>query len=198
MDSVFGICGKDWVIVCADTAVNRSIFTLKHDDDKIMQLNQFKVLATTGEQTDRYRYSNLMMRNLTLQEIRTGFEPSVEATANFLRTEMANSLRSREPFQVNVLIGGYDQIEKTSKLYWMDYMGTLQQVTKGAHGYAGYFVNSVLDQHYRQDMTLEQGLDACRQCIKELRTRFIINQPTFVAKVVTADQIQVMPLDAAP
>ena len=49
MDSAFGICGKDWVIVCADTAVNRSIFTLKHDDDKIMQLNQNKVLALTGE-----------------------------------------------------------------------------------------------------------------------------------------------------
>ena len=36
MDSAFGICGRDWVIVCTDTSVNRSIFTLKHDDDKIM------------------------------------------------------------------------------------------------------------------------------------------------------------------
>ena len=49
MDSAFGICGKDWVIVCADTNVNRSIFTLKNDDDKIMQLNEFKVMACTGE-----------------------------------------------------------------------------------------------------------------------------------------------------
>ena len=153
MDSAFGICGKDWVIVCADTAVNRSIFTLKHDDDKILQVNQFKVLATTGEQTDRYQFSNLMMRNLQLQEIRTGYEPSVEATAHFLRSELASSLRSKSPFQVNVLMGGYDQIEKQAKLYWMDYLGTLQQVTKGAHGYAGYFVNSVLDQHYRENMT---------------------------------------------
>ena len=69
-------------------------------------------------------------------------------------------------------------------------------MTKGAHGYAGYFVNSVLDQHYKENMSLEEGLNACRQCIKELQTRFIINQPTFVAKVVTADQIQVVPLAA--
>ena len=46
-------------------------------------------------------------------------------------------------------------------------------------------------------MTMEQGLEACRQCIKELKTRFIINQPSFIAKIVTADQIQVMPLQAA-
>ena len=194
MDSAFGICGKDWVIVCADTSVNRSVFTLKHDDDKIMQLNQYKVLACTGEQTDRYQYSNLMMRNLQLMEYRTGFEPSVEATAQFLRSEMASSLRSRSPFQVNVLMGGYDQIEKEAKLYWMDYLGTLQQVTKGAHGYAAYFVNSVLDNAFKQGMTKEEGLQACRLCIKELKTRFIINQPTFVAKIVTADQVEVMPL----
>ena len=50
---------------------------------------------------------------------------------------------------------GVPQLEKQAKLYWMDYLGTLQQVTKGAHGYAGYFVNSVLDQHYREDMTVE-------------------------------------------
>ena len=64
MDSAFGICGRDWVIVCTDTSVNRSIFTLKHDDDKIIQLNQCKVLACTGEQQDRYQFANLMMRNL--------------------------------------------------------------------------------------------------------------------------------------
>ena len=106
-------------------------------------------------------------------------------------------MRSRSPFQVNVLMGGYDQIEKEAKLYWMDYLGTLQQVTKGAHGYAAYFVNSVLDNAFKQGMTKEEGLQACRLCIKELKTRFIINQPTFVAKIVTADQVEVMPLEAA-
>ena len=94
-------------------------------------------------------------------------------------------------------MGGYDLHEKEAKLYWMDYLGTMQQVTKGAHGYAGYFVNSVLDNQFKTGMTLEQGLEACRQCIKELKQRFIINQPNFVAKIVTADQVQVMPLQAA-
>ncbi len=72
----------------------------------------------------------------------------MESTAQFIRTEMAIALR-KAPYQTNVLIGGYDLIEKQAKLYWMDYLGTLQQVQKGAHGYAGYFVNSVLDNLYR-------------------------------------------------
>lgn len=49
MDSVFGICGHDWVIIASDTAVNRSIFTLKHDEDKIMVLDKYKVLGAAGE-----------------------------------------------------------------------------------------------------------------------------------------------------
>ena len=174
MDTVFGIAGKEWVLVVTDTAVNRSIFSLKHDEDKIMDLNQFKVVGAAGEQTDRYQYTNYIKRNLELQEFRTGCEMGVEATANYMRTELATALR-KGPYQVNLLIGGYDLQEKRAKLFWMDYLGTLQQVNKGAQGYAGYFVNSVLDNHFKHDMSLEQGMEAARQCIRELRTRFMIN-----------------------
>ena len=95
---------------------------------------------------------------------------------------------------VNCLVGGYDVHEKEAKLFWLDYIGTLQQVTKGAHGYAGYFVNSVLDNAYKQGMSLDEGIEACKKCVIELRTRFIINQPNYVAKIVTKDGVQVMPL----
>ena len=76
----------------------------------------------------------------------------------------------------------------------MDYFGALQQVSKGAHGYAGYFVNSVLDNNFQKDMTLEQGIETMKKCIVELRTRFIINQPTFKAKIVTKDGVQLIDL----
>ena len=77
----------------------------------------------------------------------------------------------------------------------MDYLGTLQQVTKGAHGYAGYFVNSVLDNSFQKDMTLDDGIATLKKCIVELRTRFIIKQPNFVAKIVTREGIKVINLD---
>eukprot|EP00347_Sterkiella_histriomuscorum_P005400 403356758 len=194
MDSIFGLCGSDWVVVAADTAVNRSIFTLKHDDDKILSLNTNKVLAAAGEQTDRYQFCNYIQKNLELQAFRTGHELSVEASAQYMRTELASALR-RAPYQVNCLIGGFDHIDGKAKLFWMDYFGTLQQVTKGAHGYAAYFVNSVLDNNYHKDMTLEDGIATLKKCIQELRTRFIINQPAFIAKIVTKEGIRIINLD---
>ena len=112
-----------------------------------------------------------------------------------MRNELAEALR-RGPYQVNSLIGGFEHSTGEAKLYWMDYLGTLQQVQKGAHGYAAYFVNSVLDNDFRADMTLEDGINALKKCVVELRTRFIMKQPTFIAKIVTKDGIKVINLEA--
>ena len=56
-------------------------------------------------------------------------------------------------------------------------------------------MNSVLDQHFKMDMSLDQGIAACKDCIKELRTRFMINQHGYVGKVVTREGIKVVNFD---
>ena len=48
-DSTFGLAGKDWVIIVTDSAVNRSIFTLKHNEDKITQLSSHKIMGLSGD-----------------------------------------------------------------------------------------------------------------------------------------------------
>ena len=65
-----------------------------------------------------------MKANLELMELRTGVELGVESTAQYLRTEMATALR-KGPFQVNLLMGGYDPVDGRCRLYWLDYLGTL-------------------------------------------------------------------------
>ncbi len=66
MDTVFGIAGKDWVLIVTDTAVNRSIFSLKHDEDKITNLSAKKIVGAAGEQCDRYQFTNYISKNLAL------------------------------------------------------------------------------------------------------------------------------------
>jgi len=80
---------------------------------------------------------------------------------------LAEALREG-PYQTNALIGGIDD-DGEAKMYWLDYLGTLERVTKGAHGYAGYFVSSVLDNAYKATITKDEGLAAIKQCIHELK-----------------------------
>jgi hypothetical protein len=65
-------------------------------------------------------------------------ELSPAATANFVRGELASALRSRRPYTVNLLLGGYDKIADKPTLYWIDYLASLAPVPYGAHGYAQY------------------------------------------------------------
>ena len=60
MDAVFGVCGKDWVLIVTDTAVNRSIFTLKHNEEKITDLSEHKIVGVAGEVADRTQYINFI------------------------------------------------------------------------------------------------------------------------------------------
>ena len=66
------------------------------------------------------------------------------AVASFVRGELARSLRSRKPYNVNLLLGGMDPITKQPHLYWLDYLASLAPVPYAAHGYAQYVVSMFL------------------------------------------------------
>lgn len=70
--------------------------------------------------------------------MRNNMELSPAATANFVRGELARALRSRKPYTVNLLLGGYDIIADKPSLYWIDYLASLAPLPYAAHGYAQY------------------------------------------------------------
>lgn len=70
--------------------------------------------------------------------MRNDTELSPAAVGNFVRGELARALRSRNPYTVNLLLGGVDAITNTPSLYWVDYLASLAQVPYAAHGYAQY------------------------------------------------------------
>ena len=151
-------------------------------------------MAISGETCDRERFSSYIQRNLDWHKYKHGYELDLESTAEFTRSELAYAIRNG-PFSVNLLIGGYDTKAEKAKLFWLDYFGTLQEVTKGGHGYAGYFVSSVLDNCYKADMTIDEGIECMKKCVKELKTRFLISQTEFVLKIVTKDGTKVETLE---
>lgn len=44
---------------------------------------------------------------------------------------------------VNILLAGFEGDQP--RLYWLDYLGSVIEVRKAAHGYAEYLVNSTMD-----------------------------------------------------
>lgn len=131
------------------------------------------------------QFVEYVQKNVVLYEFRNSARLSTRAAASYVRSELAYSLRNN-PYQVNLLLGGWDEAAG-AELYFMDYLGSSTKTNFSAHGYAGYFLLSTMDRYWKPDMSLEDALVLARMCIKELQTRFLMNQPNFKIKVADKD-----------
>jgi 20S proteasome subunit beta 4 len=164
MECSFALTGKGYVIVAADTTAARSIVKMKTDEDKIKALSPHLLMAYSGEPGnlrsfssnhlyisfvittgDTVQFAEYVERNIRLYQIRNIYALRPSAAASWIRRSLAESLRSRKPYSVNLLLGGYDTASHDPQLYWIDYLGTMTSVPFGAHGYGSYFALSLLD-----------------------------------------------------
>lgn len=188
MDIVLGIRVQDATILATSKAATRGISVLKADDDKTRVLNKHNLVAYTGEAGDTVQFVEYVQANIQLYLMRQNdVELSPKATASFVRNQLATLIRSRKPYQVNVLIGGYDTKTGRPSLNWIDYLGTQVELPYGAHGYAAFYCTSLFDRHYRPDMTLPEGIDLLKMSLKELETRMPIDFKGVYVKVVDKD-----------
>ena len=112
------------------------------------------------------------------------------AAAAWIRNELANSLRTRNAYQVNLLLGGFDMPSSSPALYWVDYLGTSIEVPFAAHGYGAHFTLSTMDRFHRPDMSVQEGIELLKMCIGELKKRFIVDLGTFKVRLVDRDGIK--------
>lgn len=192
MESIIGIEGGDFVLIAADVANARSVVVMKDDMDKITKLDTHKLFAAAGTPGDVVKFTEHVMCDVKLNNLRLGIPMSTAAVANFTRGELARFLR-KSPYQCNVLIGGMDAEEPS--LYSCDYLGTLTKLKFAAEGYAQYFVLSTLDRYWKKNMTVDDALIVIRKCINEVQKRLVINQPRFAIKIVDKDGVRI--IDAA-
>ena len=159
--------------MAADTTAARSIVKMKIDEDKIKTLSSHLLMAYSGEPGkfltwtmlwflflylfkkkliwriigDTVQFAEYIERNIRLYQIRNLYPLRPSAAASWIRRALATSLRSRKPYSVNLLLGGYDIASHDPHLYWIDYLGTMTEVPFAAHGYGAYFALSLLDRY---------------------------------------------------
>lgn len=188
MECLFGIQGKDFCLLAADTMVSRSIVTMKHNEIKHRHLNPNCGLVYAGEPGDTVALADYLQANISLYSLRNdGVNLGPQAASAFCRRTLADSLRSRSPYNVNLLVGGVDAVGKQGELYWIDYLGSCVRVPFACHGYAGYFCMGLLDNLYKPDLSKEQAVELLKKCIHELKVRFVGNLPAFSVRIYNAN-----------
>ncbi|KAI9853923.1 MAG: Proteasome subunit beta type-4 [Vezdaea acicularis] len=181
----------------------RGATILKASDDKTRALNKHTLMAFSGEAGDTIQFAEYIQANIQLYSMRNDNDLSPSAVANFVRGELASSLRSRKPYYVNLLLGGMDPITKKPSLYWLDYLAALAPLPYAAHGYAQYVpprsVAGLFDasnnKHHHPDIDFDRGMEILRLCTDELKRRLPIDFKGMLVKCIDKDGIRELDYD---
>ena len=122
MECLVGFVGKDFVLIGGDSAARRSILVYQNDHDRFTQLTSTSGVVGAGDEGDRVQFQEFIAKNVQLYKMRNGYELSTHAVANYTRRNIAEFLRSRTPYQVNMVIAGCDE-ESGPSVYYLDYLG---------------------------------------------------------------------------
>jgi 20S proteasome alpha/beta subunit len=200
MECLIGLVGGDYAMIAADMNAGRSIMVFNQEADRIMEMDSHKLLGVCGDPADCVNEPQFFQKNLNLYALRNAEKQlSTHATANYMRGEKSANLRKGMK-QVDMLLCGFDE-GKGPSLYFIDYLASMQKLNVAGHGYGGMFVNSLLDAHWKEGMTEEEGMHLMKLCIAEINTRFMINMPNWVIKVVDKNGVRTVrkgPAAAAP
>ncbi|XP_050301649.1 proteasome subunit beta type-2-like [Anthonomus grandis grandis] len=192
MECLLGVKFNDFVIIAADRTAANSIMVMKSDENKLHKLSNRLVMAVSGESGDTTQFAEYIAKNIQLYKMRNTYELSPSEAATFTRRNLADTLRSRSPYMVNLLLAGYDENEGP-QLYYMDYLASVAKVDYAAHGYGGYFSLSIMDRNYLKNMTPDQGYELLKKCVQEVQKRLIINLPNFKVQIIDKDGIRDLP-----
>ena len=192
MEFLIGIQGKGFVMLASDRNGARSIVRMKDDVEKQYTLSSKLVMAIVGESGDTTNFAQYIEKNIQLYKMRNSYELTPNAAANFTRKQLADYLRSRTPYQVNLLLAGYDESEGPS-LYHMDHLAAMVKLPFAAHGYGAFFSLSTLDRHWRPGMNKEEVAVLMKLVIAQVQKRFIVDMPAFSIRIV--DKAGVSPTD---
>lgn len=193
MEVLIGVRGPGYVLLASNLNQVRGITVMKPDDDKSRVLNAHNLMLYSGEPGDTVQFAEYVTANVALYSRRNEEqELHTDAVSSYVRRELAQSLRSRKPYQVNLLVGGFDTVDETAKLYWIDYLGTKVEVPYAAHGYAAYYLLSMFDRHMTPQTPLEDALALLKKGFEELERRMPLSLGGFVTKCVDKDGIRVV------
>jgi 20S proteasome subunit beta 4 len=124
-----------------------------------------------------------------------GVELSPYACANFTRHEMATSLRSRNSFLANLVVGGYStnaHDQERAQLYSIDYMGAMVSANVVAHGFCQFFALGVGDRLWKEDLSVDEALAMLQIIVNELGKRMAAYPHCIFVRIIDAEGIRVL------
>jgi len=167
--TTIGLVIKDYVVLAADKRATAGVAVYHKNVKKIARITDRAALTISGLVADAQFIVENAKYIVRDYEASTGKPITIKSLANALSTILSSYLRVY-PFIVQLLLGGYDDVEGPA-LYYLDLYGTITREKYMATGSGSPVAFGVLEASYKPDMVLEEAVDLAVKAVTAALTR---------------------------
>ena len=152
--TTIGVVCKDGVILASDTRVTMGFYIAHKFGKKVYKIDDHLGMTIAGTVADAQRVVDILTANAQLYRINLNRPMPVSSAARLV----ANLLFSARyiPLATQVLVGGVD--DTGPHVFNLDPFGSLTEEKSVSTGSGSPIAYGILDEKFREDMTVEQAL----------------------------------------
>jgi len=164
--TTLGIKCTDGVVLASESKATAGFLIAHKETQKVFQIEDRMGLTTAGSVADAQILTSLIKAEISLYKLERG-GITVKAVSNLL----SNILFSYKifPYMVELIVGGVD---KTGPhLYVLDPIGSNLEDKFISTGSGSLFAYGVLEDKFKENMTIDEGIELAVHAIKAARER---------------------------
>jgi len=187
--TILGLVCKDGVVIATERRATMGTLIAHKATRKLYQIDNHLALATAGLVGDLQVLSRYLSAETKLYSLKRDLEMSVQSAA----TLMSNILNSRKfyPYYVQLILGGWDATG--GHVYSLDAAGGSIPDKYTAGGSGSPYAFGVLEDSYRDDMTINDGIDLALRAITAAMGRDSASGNGADVAVITEKEFKMIP-----
>ena len=165
--TTLGMVCKEGVVIATETRATMGTLIAHKETKKLYKIDEHLALATAGLVGDLQVLARYLSAEANLYRLKREIKMPVESAA----TLMSNILNQRKfmPYYVQLILGGYDTTG--GHVYSLDAAGGAIPDKYTAGGSGSPYVFGVLEDHYKEGLTVDEGIDIAIRAIKASKSR---------------------------
>jgi len=187
--TTLGIVCKDGVVIATEQRATMGHLIAHKATQKLYKIDEHLALATAGLVGDLQVLARYLNAEANLYRLKRDVRMPVKSAA----TLMSNILNQRKfyPYYVQLILGGYD--DTGGYVYSLDAAGGAIPDKYTSAGSGSPFVFGVLEDNYKDNMTIEEGIDIAVRAITAAKNRDSASGGMIDVAVITKDGFKSIP-----
>ena len=162
-----GIKAKDGVVLCADMRASAGYFIANNNTMKIQKIDEHAGMTMAGGVADAQNITDILRYHANIHRIEKQ-EPIPIKSLTRLTSLIFHQNRGY-PFIADILVGGYDNAGPA--LFNIDMFGSVEEKTYVTTGSGSPVAYGLLEEEYRDDLTVEEAKVIALRAVKAAITR---------------------------